>query len=65
MWIYIHPFWEAILPLSGTGSLAQIVFTSITAGTSNLTYGLDCELVTPGDDAIEIKGFGEGVVNAQ
>ena len=51
--------------VSGTGSLAQIVFTSITAGTSNLTYGADCELVTPGDDAIEIKGFGEGVVNAQ
>ena len=51
--------------VSGTGSLAQIVFTSITAGTSNLTYGIDCELVTPGDDAIEIKGFGEGVVNAQ
>lgn len=51
--------------VSGTGSLAQIVFTSITSGTSNLTYSTDCELVTPGDDAIEIKGFGEGVVNAQ
>ena len=51
--------------VSGTGSLAQIVFTSITSGTSNLTYSADCELVTPGDDAIEIKGFGEGVVNAQ
>ena len=51
--------------VSGTGSLANVVFTSITSGTSGLTYGSDCEFVSANDESIEIKGFGEGVVNAQ
>ncbi len=51
--------------VSGTGSLAEIVFTSLSAGESNLTYEPICEFVDPNDTPIEIKGFGEGVVNAK
>ena len=51
--------------VSGTGSLASLVMTTMTAGQSTVTYSTECELVDPNDVAIEIKGFGEGVVNAQ
>ena len=51
--------------VSGTGSLASIVFQSTTDGESSLLFDPDCEFVDPNDNAIEIKGFGVGVVNAQ
>ena len=51
--------------VSGTGSLASIVFQSTTDGESSLLFDPDCEFVDPNDTAIEIKGFGVGVVNAQ
>ena len=50
--------------VSGTGSFFSIMFAASVSGTSSLTYGADCELVDPDDIQIEIKGFGEGVVNA-
>ena len=51
--------------VSGTGSFMSIVFSASAGGTSTLTYSTDSELVDPDDNPIEIKGFGEGVVNAQ
>ena len=51
--------------VSGTGSFMSIVFSATVSGTSSLTYSTDCKLVDPDDVAIEIKSFGEGVVNAQ
>ena len=51
--------------VSGTGSFMSIVFSASASGTSSLTYSTDCELVDPDDNPIEIKGFGDGVVNAQ
>ena len=51
--------------VSGTGSLASIVFTSTSDGASSLVFDSSCEFVDPNDSLIEIKGFGEGVVNAQ
>ena len=51
--------------VSGTGSFMSIVFSASAGGTSSLTYSADCELADPDDNPIEIKGFGEGVVNAQ
>ena len=50
--------------VSGTGSLASIVFQSTTDGQSSLLFDPNCEFVDPNDNAIEIKGFGIGVVNA-
>ena len=51
--------------VSGTGNLASIVFQLTTDGQSSLTFDTSCEFVDPDDNAIEIKGFGVGVVNAQ
>ena len=51
--------------VSGTGSLASIVFQSTTDGEASLLFDPDCEFVDPNDNAIVIKGFGVGVVNAQ
>jgi len=53
------------ISVSGTGSLAEIVFTSLSAGESNLTFDATCELADPDDVSIEIKGFGVGAVNAK
>ena len=66
-WIDIHTSFlgSDSIAVSGTGSLAEIVFTSLSAGESNLTFDSVCELVDPDDNPIQIKGFGTGVVNAQ
>lgn len=51
--------------VSGTGSLADLVLTATSSGVSKVTYTGECELADPDDNLIEIKGFGEGVVNAK
>ena len=51
--------------VSGTGNLASIVFQLTTDGQSSLTFDTSCEFVDPDDNAIDIKGFGVGVVNAK
>lgn len=51
--------------VSGTGSFMSIVFSASASGLSTITYNTNCELVDADDVAIDIKGFGEGVVNAQ
>ena len=51
--------------VSGTGSLASIVFQSMADGESSLVFDSACEFVDPDDSVIEIKGFGVGEVNAQ
>ena len=65
-WIDIHTSFlgSDSVSVSGTGSLAEIIFTSLLAGESTLTFDAVCELVDPDDNPIEIKGFGDGVVNA-
>ena len=50
--------------VSGTGSFFSIMFAASESGVSSLTYSTNCELVDPDDNQIEIKGFGEGLVNA-
>ena len=50
--------------VSGTGSFFSIMFAASESGVSSLTYSTNCELVDPDDKQLEIKGFGEGVVNA-
>jgi hypothetical protein len=42
----------------------DITFRANSTGTSGLIFDPNSELVTPYDDIIEIKYFGEGVVNA-
>ena len=51
--------------VSGTGNMAYLVFQAKTPGASKVTYSTDSEFADSDDNPIEIKGFGEGVVNAQ
>lgn len=51
--------------VSGTGSLAVITFNTKAAGKSKLEYSSDCLLLDPDSNPIEIKGFGEGVIDAK
>lgn len=51
--------------VSGTGNLAQLVFNTKAPGETILRYGSACELVNSDDVPIDIKGFGEGVIDAR
>ena len=51
--------------VSGNIKIGEIVFTAKSIGSSTLDFTSDCEMLDSDDNPIEIKGFGEGVVNAQ
>jgi hypothetical protein len=40
------------------------VFSTTTPGQSTLSYSSESEFSDPDDNPIEIKGFGEGVIDA-
>ena len=50
--------------VSGTGSLAIITFSTKAAGKTTLIYSTDSILLDPDSNPIEIKSFGEGVIDA-
>ena len=51
--------------VTGTGNLAYLIFSTTAPGQSSLQYTSECELVDPDDNTLEIKGFGEGIVDAK
>ena len=51
--------------VSGTGSLAIITFSTKAVGKTTLIYSTDSVLLDPNSNLIEIKGYGEGVIDAQ
>ena len=51
--------------VSGTGNLANLVISTTALGQAMLRYTTECELVDPDDNPIEIKGFGEGMIDAK
>ena len=51
--------------VTGTGSLASLVFTTTVGGQSLITYTANCELLDPDDNLIVIEGYGAGVINAE
>ena len=53
------------ISVSGTGNLAYLVFSTTTPGQSTLSYSSESELADPDDNPIQIKGFGEGIIDAQ
>ena len=53
------------LSVSGTGDLAMVVFNTKLPGQSVLQYLPESELADHDSNPIEIKGFGEGVIDAQ
>ena len=53
------------LSVSGTGDLAMVVFDTKLPGQTVLEYMPESELADPDDNPIQIKGFVEGVIDAQ
>ena len=51
--------------VSGTGTLAFIVFNVQVPGQSTVSYGSESELVNKDDIAIQLNGLGQAVINAQ
>ena len=51
--------------VSGTGNMAYLVFQAKTPGVSKVTYSTDSEFADSDDNPIQIRGFGEGVIDAQ
>ncbi len=51
--------------VSGTGNMAYLVFQAKTPGVSKVTYSSDSEFADSDDNPIQIRGFGEGVIDAE
>ena len=51
--------------VSGTGQLASMVFTTISAGVSTVSFTVLSEFVDPHDNPIEILGYGTSEVVAE
>ena len=51
--------------VDGNIKIAELVFTTSSIGESMLDFLPECEMLDPDDNLIEIKGFAQGVVNAQ
>ena len=51
--------------VSGTGNMAYLVFQAKTPGVSKVTYSTDSEFADSDDNPIQIRGFGEGVIDAK
>ena len=51
--------------VSGTGQLASMVFTTISAGLSTVSFTVLSEFVDPQDNPIEILGYGSSEVVAE
>ena len=51
--------------VSGTGQLASLVFTTISAGVSTVSFTVLSEFVDPQDNPIEILGYGSSEVVAE
>lgn len=63
--IYTSYLGSDTVSVNGTGSLADLVFTTLSAGQSILTYSDASLLVDPDNNPIVIAGFGPGVINAR
>ena len=51
--------------VDGNIKIAELVFSTSSIGESTLDFLPECEMLDPDDNLIEIKGFAQGVVNAQ
>jgi hypothetical protein len=63
--VYVSFGGAGSLSVSGNGNIANITFSTLTVGKTVLTFTSASELADPNDNAIEINGYGEGVIDAQ
>ncbi len=62
--VYVSFGGGSSLSVSGNGNIANITFSTLAVGKTVLTFTSASELADPDDNAIEIKGYGEGVIDA-
>jgi len=63
--VYVSFGGAGSLSVSGNGNIANITFSTLTVGKTVLTFTSASELADPDDNPIEIKGYGEGVIDAK
>jgi len=63
--IYTSYVGSDTLTVSGTGCLVTVVFSTISAGQSALTYSTTSEMVDADDVPIVLAGYGTGVIYAE
>ena len=51
--------------VDGNIKIAELVLSTTSIGSSTIDFLPECEMLDPDDNLIEIKGFAQGVVNAQ
>ena len=59
---YLGPNGDSI---SGTGNVANIVFSSISAGQSQIEISRDSKILNPNANEIKLNGYGLGLIDAQ
>ena len=63
--VYVSFGGAGSLSVSGNGNIANITFSTLTVGKTVLTFTSASELADPDDNPIQIKGYGEGVIDAK
>ena len=51
--------------VSGTGNIANIVFSTLSAGQSEVSISNSSRILDPDAKAITLNGYGKGVIDAQ
>ena len=59
---YLGPNGDSI---SGTGNVANIVFSTISAGQSQVAISSSSKILDPNANEIKLNGYGEGLIDAQ
>ena len=59
---YLGPDGDSI---SGTGNVANIVFSTISAGQSQIAISNNSKILDPNANEIKLNGYGEGLIDAQ
>ena len=63
--VYVSFVGASSLSVSGNGNIANITFSTLAVGKTVLTFTSASELADPDDNPIQIKGYGEGVIDAK
>ena len=63
--VYVSFGGASSLSVSGNGNIANITFSTLAVGKTVLTFTSASELADPDDNPIQIKGYGEGVIDAK
>ncbi len=63
--IYTSYLGDDTTSVSGTGKIADLIFSTRTTGESTLSFSDECEFVDSDNDSIVILGYSEGMIYAK